>query len=178
MIYSTGSHTKFYHRFHVVWTTKYRYKVMRGEMRERIREIIIQTCQELGVHIEKGVLSTDHVHMFISVPPQIALSKVMMRIKGRSSYKIQREFPELRKRYWGQRFWARGFFSTTSKVTWLSLEGVSFVFDDGLLVGTRGSDEYVKELEYPYEDQDTFCRHSNWRHVHNSNRSERYDTNW
>jgi REP element-mobilizing transposase RayT len=48
MIYSTGSHTKFYHRFHVVWTTKYRYKVMRGEMRERIREIIIQTCQ---VHI-------------------------------------------------------------------------------------------------------------------------------
>ena len=114
MIYSTGSHTKFYHRFHVVWTTKYRYKVMRGEMRERIREIIIQTCQELGVHIEKGVLSTDHVHMFISVPPQIALSKVMMRIKGRSSYKIQREFPESRKRYWGQRFWARGFFSTTS----------------------------------------------------------------
>ena len=114
MIYSTGSHTKFYHRFHVVWTTKYRYKVMRGEMRERIREIIIQTCHELGVHIEKGVLSTDHVHMFISVPPQIALSKVMMRIKGRSSYKIQREFPELRKRYWGQRFWARGFFSTTS----------------------------------------------------------------
>ena len=114
MIYSTGSHAKFYHRFHVVWITKYRYKVMRGEMRERIREIIIQTCQELGVHIEKGVLSTDHVHMFISVPPQIALSKVMMRIKGRSSYKIQREFPELRKRYWGQRFWARGFFSTTS----------------------------------------------------------------
>ena len=93
MIYSTGSHTKFYHRFHVVWTTKYRYKVMRGEMRERIREIIIQTCQELGVHIEKGVLSTDHVHMFISVPPQIALSKVMMRIKGRSSYKIQPSFP-------------------------------------------------------------------------------------
>lgn len=56
---------------------------MRGEMRERIREIIVQTCQELGVHIEKGVLLTDHVRMFISVPPHIALSKVMMRIKGR-----------------------------------------------------------------------------------------------
>ena len=91
MIYSTGSHTKFYHRFHVVWTTKYRYKVLRGPMRERIREIIRQTCQELGVHIEKGVLSTDHVHMFISVPPHIALSKVMMRIKGRSSLLIQHD---------------------------------------------------------------------------------------
>jgi len=114
MIYSTGSHTIFYHRYHVVWVTKYRFKVLRGPMRERIREIIRQTCHELGVHIEKGVLSTDHVHMFISVPPHIALSKVMQRVKGRSSYKIQREFPELRKRYWGQRFWARGYFSTTS----------------------------------------------------------------
>ena len=114
MIYSTGSQTKYYRRCHVVWTTKYRYKVMRGGMRERICEVIIQTCQKLGVHIAKGVLSTDHVQMFISVPLQIALSKVMMRIKGCSSYKIQREFPELRKRYSGQRFCAREFCSTTS----------------------------------------------------------------
>ena len=66
MIHSTGSHTKFYHRFHVVWTTKYRYKVMRGEMRERIREIIIQICQELGVHIETWRIvdrSRPHVHI-------------------------------------------------------------------------------------------------------------------
>ena len=101
MIHSTGSHTKFYNQFHVIWTTKYRYKVMCGGMRERIREVITQTCQELGVHIGKGVLSTDHVQMFISVSPQIALLTVMMRIKGCSSYKIKREFPELRKRYWG-----------------------------------------------------------------------------
>ncbi len=88
--------------------------VLRGEMRERIRTLIRQTCNELGVHIEKGVLSTDHVHMFVSVPPHVPISKVMQRVKGRSSYKIQREYPELRKRYWGQRFWARGYFSTTS----------------------------------------------------------------
>jgi putative transposase len=67
-----------------------------------------------SIRFRTATFHADHVHMFISVPPQIALSKVMMRIKGRSSYKIQREFPELRKRYWGQRFWARGFFSTTS----------------------------------------------------------------
>ena len=114
MAYSTGSHTRFYHRYHVVWATKYRHKVLEGAMRERIREIIRQTCTELGVHIVKGVLARDHVHMFISVPPQIALSKVMQRIKGRSSRRVQMEFPELRKRYWGRRFWARGYFSTTS----------------------------------------------------------------
>ena len=99
MSYSKGSHTTFYHRFHVVWATKYRYRVLHGAMRERIREIIRQTCDELGVHIVKGVLAQDHVHMFLSVPPNIALSKVMQRIKGRSSRRIQMEFPELRKRY-------------------------------------------------------------------------------
>jgi REP-associated tyrosine transposase len=114
MVYSKGSHTRFYHRYHVVWATKYRYKVLRGAMRVRIREIIRQSCAELGIHIVKGVLAQDHVHMFLSVPPHLAISTVMQRIKGRSSRRIQMEFPELRKRYWGRRFWARGYFSTTS----------------------------------------------------------------
>ena len=114
MAYSTGSHTRFYHRYHVVFCTKYRYKVLEGALRERIREIIRQTCAEMGVHIVKGVLARDHVHMFLSVPPSQAISDVMRMIKGRSSHKVQREFPELRKRYWGRRFWARGYFSTTS----------------------------------------------------------------
>jgi putative transposase len=114
MVYRTGSHAKYYHRFHVVWVTKYRFKVLQGKMRERLREIIRQTCAEMRVQIVKGVLSTDHVHMFLSIPPHLALSTVMQRIKGRSSRRIQMEYPELRKRYWGRRFWARGSFSTTS----------------------------------------------------------------
>ena len=87
---------------------------MQGQVRERLRTIIRQTCDELDVEIVRGVLARDHIHMFISVPPKLALSTVMQRIKGRSSRKIQMEFPSLRKRYWGQRFWGRGYFSTTS----------------------------------------------------------------
>ena len=83
-------------------------------MQHRVREIIRQTCSELGIEIIKGVLSKDHVHMFISVPPQHALSDVMRRIKGRSSRRIQQEFPAIKKRYWGCHFWARGYFSATS----------------------------------------------------------------
>ncbi len=60
MRYSSAAHTQFYHRFHIVWVTKYRYKVLQGPMRERIREIIMQTCAEMGVHIVKGVLGRDH----------------------------------------------------------------------------------------------------------------------
>jgi putative transposase len=108
MRYSTSVHTRFYHRFHVVWATKYRYKVLQGPMRDRIRQIIMQTCNEMGVHFVKGVLARDHVHMFLSIPPKLSLSNVMQRIKGRSSRRIQIEFPELRKRYRGRRFYLSG----------------------------------------------------------------------
>ena len=114
MRYDTGKHTVFHHRYHIVWITKYRYQVLRGEIRERVRDIIRQVCAELGVTIVKGVLSRDHVHMFVAVPPQLAVSELMRRVKGRSSRRIQQEFPDLRKRYWGRHFWARGYFSTTS----------------------------------------------------------------
>jgi len=112
--HSSSAHTRFHHRFHAVWVTKYRYKVLQGPMRERLREIIRQTCDELGVHIVRGVPARAHVHMFLSIPPKLSLPDVMQRIKGRSSRRIQMEFPELRKRYWGRRFRARGYLSTTS----------------------------------------------------------------
>ena len=63
MSYSTGSHTVFYHRYHIVWITKYRYKVLQGKLRERVRDIIRQVCREMGVQIIEGVLSSDHIHM-------------------------------------------------------------------------------------------------------------------
>ena len=114
MSYSTGSHTVFHHRYHIVWVPKYRYKVLEGEIRERVRDVVRQVCKELGVKVISGVLSRDHVHMFVEIPPHIAVSTFVQRAKGRSSRKVQQEFPELRKRYWGRRFWARGYFCTTS----------------------------------------------------------------
>ena len=114
MSYATGCHTVFHHRYHIVWVPKYRYKVLTGEIRLRIRELARQTCKSMGVEIINGVLSKDHVHMFVEIPPHIAVSDFVQRVKGRTSRKIQQEFPELRKRYWGRRFWARGYFCTTS----------------------------------------------------------------
>ena len=114
MHYDRGKHTVFHHRYHIIWITKYRFKVLKGDVRERVREITRQVCGELGVAIISGVLSIDHVHMFVSIPPHHSVSDVMRRIKGRTSRKIQMEFPELRKKYWGRHFWARGYFCTTS----------------------------------------------------------------
>ena len=98
----------------VVWSTKYRFKVLRGDVQLRICEIIRRVCAENGVDIISGVVSNDHVHLFISMPPKISMSDLMRKVKGRSSFLIQREFPALKKRYWGQRFWGRGYFSTTN----------------------------------------------------------------
>ena len=80
----------------------------------RVRDICRQVCAENGVEIIKGVLSADHVHMFVSVPPKLAISDLVRLMKGRSSHKIQREFPQIKRRYWGRRVWGRGYFSTTN----------------------------------------------------------------
>ena len=114
MVYSTGCHTVFDHRYHVVWATKYRFPVLAGPLRLRVHDISRQTCSELDIEIIKGVVSKDHVHMFLAIPPQHSISDVMRRIKGRSSRKIQQEFPAIRKSYWGRYFWQRGYFSTTA----------------------------------------------------------------
>ena len=112
--YNYGQHTVYYHRYHIVWSTKYRYRVLQGTLRLRIREIIAQIAEEMGIKIINGVLSSDHVHVFVSIPPHICVSDFVKVAKGRSSRKVQQEFPEIRKRYWGKHFWGRGYFSSTS----------------------------------------------------------------
>ena len=89
MRYSSAAQTRFYHKFHVMWVIKYRFKVLQDPMHERIREIIVQTSAEMGVYIVKGVLGRDNVYMFLSILPKLALANVMQRIKGRSLRRIQ-----------------------------------------------------------------------------------------
>ena len=113
--YSKSSHTRYYHRYHLVWITKYRYKILGSEIKVRVRDIIGQVAEEMGVHIENAVVSSDHVHIFVSIPPHIGVSDFIQKAKGRSSRKIQQDFHhQLKNRYWGRHFWARGFFSSTS----------------------------------------------------------------
>ena len=114
MQYDKGKHCVFYHRYHVVWSTKYRFKVLQGDIQKRVREIIRRICSENNVDIISGVVSSDHVHIFISLPPKLSMSNFMQKVKGRSLLLIQREFPVLKKRYWGRHFWGRGYFSTTN----------------------------------------------------------------
>ena len=94
---------------HLVWVTKYRYHVLKGEIQKKCRELILQVCDAEDIRILKGIVSKDHVHMHIEYPPSKSISDIVKKLKGRTSRKLQQEYPELRKRYWGKHFWAIGY---------------------------------------------------------------------
>lgn len=108
-----GSHTVYDIEYHVVWATKYRYKVLQGRVGERLRELIRQGCEARNIKIVRGHIGKQYVHLLLSCPPTIAPSKMVQYLKGRSSKMLQEEFQDLRKGYWGQHLWAPGYFCRT-----------------------------------------------------------------
>ena len=104
-----GSHTVTRMTAHLVWVTKYRYPVLKGEIQNRCRTLIMQICDAEDVKILKGVVGKDHIHMHLEYPTRLSISDLVKRLKGRTSRLLQTEFPELRKRYWGKHFWAIGY---------------------------------------------------------------------
>ena len=114
MGYRKTSHSVYDLKYHLVWITKYRKPVLRGEIGQRVRDLIRQTCVQLDVQILSGAVQPDHVHLLVSVPPNLSVSTLMQRIKGRSSRKILEEYNEMRRQFWGRHFWARGYFAASS----------------------------------------------------------------
>lgn len=112
--YRHGSHTTFSIHLHIVWITKYRQKVLRGEVAERVRAIVREECQKSGVAILQGPISPAHVPVMVSIPPHVTLSRLIQRMTGQSSSRLLAEFPHRRKRFWGRHVWARGDFCRSS----------------------------------------------------------------
>jgi len=111
--YQRTSHAVFDIKYHIIWVTKYRYKILSSHIAGRLRELIRQGCEARNITIVSGNISKDHIHLLLSCPPSMAPSKIVQYLKGRSSRLLQEEFPELKKRYWGQHLWGRGYFCAT-----------------------------------------------------------------
>ena len=111
--YQHNSHAKYDIKYHIVWITKYRYKIITREIGLRLKELLIQGCQSRGITIVGGHVAVDHVHLLLSCPPNISVSKIVQYLKGRSSRFLQDEYSQLKKRYWGQHLWGRGYFCVT-----------------------------------------------------------------
>ena len=100
--YKRGSHTVWDCKYHLVWVTKYRYQVLGGDVGQRWRELLRETARAHEMVVHAGSINRDHVHMLLSIPPSLSVSRAVQYLKGRSSHKLLSEFGALRKRYWGQ----------------------------------------------------------------------------
>ena len=87
--YNKGSHTVYDIKYHIIWVTKYRYRVLNKQIASRLRELIRQGCQARNITIVRGSIGKDHVHMLIGCLPNIAPSKIVQYLKGKSSRLIQ-----------------------------------------------------------------------------------------
>jgi len=112
--YRTGAHSRFDIKYHFVWVTKYRKKVLTGSVGERVRDLVREVCRTNEIEILQGAVSADHVHVLLSCPPTLSPSKIMQYIKGKTSRKLMMEFKHVQKQYWGRHLWARGYFVATS----------------------------------------------------------------
>ncbi|WP_041809242.1 IS200/IS605 family transposase [Rickettsia australis] len=100
-------------KVHIIWIPKYRKRVLTGKVAERARDLLRRICMEHAVHIISGKVACDHVHMFISYRLQITLSKLVQYLKGSSSRILLQEFANLRKQFWGNHFWTRGYMAVS-----------------------------------------------------------------
>ena len=106
------SHTKWKCQYHIVFIPKYRRKILYGQLKADVREIIKKLCEYKNVEIIEGVVSADHVHLCVSIPPKISISDFMGYLKGKSALMIFDKHPEKGSK-WSRSFWARGYYVST-----------------------------------------------------------------
>ena len=108
------SHVIYYQVYHIAWTPKYRYRVLRGQVAEFLGNTIRSLCEWKRVEIKEMNICQDHVHIVVSVEPKLSLSQLMGILKGKTAIKIFRSYPGLKEKpYWGNHFWSRGYCSST-----------------------------------------------------------------
>ena len=116
--YRKASHCVYDLKYHIVWITKYRKPVLKNPVGKRVRDLLRLICTSLDVEIVQGHISRDHIHMLVSVPPYVSVSKLVQRMKGLTSRRLLQENRGLNKMFWGRHLWARGYFvASTGNVT-------------------------------------------------------------
>lgn len=112
--YRRLSHVVYQCTYHVVWVPKYRYRILTGAVAELMDRDIRMLCEWKDVEVLELNIQPDHVHAVLSIPPKISVSSFMGFLKGKLAIKVMKSYPRLRRKpYWGNHFWARGYFAST-----------------------------------------------------------------
>ena len=111
--YWKGAHSKYKLMIHIVWLPKYRKRILKGHIAERLKELFVECADVNRWKIEELNIQEDHIHLVLQFKPDVSISKMVQLFKGKSSRIIRKEFPELKEFYWGNSFWSDGFFAET-----------------------------------------------------------------
>ena len=108
------AHSLYECKYHIVFCPKYRYKIMEEDVAKYIvQQVHLLSSQKDGVEVIEVNVQRDHVHLVVSIPPKYAVSQYMGFLKGKLALRLFDRFPQLRKRYWGQHVWSRGYCVST-----------------------------------------------------------------
>ncbi len=112
--YRKLTHTIYYCVYHIVWTPKYRYRVLKGILQEEVEKEIRTVSDWIGCEIKELNVREDHVHVVVLIPPKVSVSAYVGTVKGKTAIRIFQKYPIMKpKLYWGNHFWARGYFVNT-----------------------------------------------------------------
>lgn len=103
------AHSIWHCHYHIVWTPKYRFRILTGNVKEEVEKSIRISIEQLQCRIVEMNIRIDHVHLLLMVPPKKSISEVVGTLKGKSAIRVFNIIPEMRKRYWGNHFWSRGY---------------------------------------------------------------------
>jgi putative transposase len=109
---SSLSHTRWKCQYHIVFIPKYRRKVIYGNVKADVREVIKKLCEFKKVHIVEGAVCSDYVHLCVSIPPKLSVSEFVGYLQGKSAIMIFDKHPEIGSK-WDRSFWARGYYVST-----------------------------------------------------------------
>ena len=108
------AHSLYECKYHVVFCPKYRYKILQRQVAEYVQRIIYWlSSQKDGIEVLEVNIQPEHVHLVVSIPPKYAVSEYMGFLKGKLALRLFDQYPELRKRYWGQHVWSKGYCVST-----------------------------------------------------------------
>ncbi len=112
--YKKLSHVVYKCDYHIVWVPKYRFRILKDAVKDMVEKDIRTLCEWKGCEVEELNVQEDHVHLMVSIPPKISVSVLMGTLKGKLAIKLFKSYPGLKKKpYWGNHFWARGYFAST-----------------------------------------------------------------
>jgi len=112
--YEQASHVFWRCQYHIVWTPKFRYKILKGKLGKDVYRLIHVYCGQLNCIVLELNVQIDHVHLVVKVPPKLSISNLMGALKGKIALKLLSKYPHLRKnKMWGNHFWQRGYFVDT-----------------------------------------------------------------